>query len=566
MKKIRDSKDEDVHVIRARELTEVVEEEKEDFVPETQPLVVVKDDPNLGSQEVRDTILKLKTEIETDYAQLCYFLWYVKAKQFYTSWNYASLKEYVSKELGFQISKAYYLISVWSEIGAKQGKELFDSVVLEVGWSKAAQLKRVITAENADSWLEKARNLSVDSLIKEIRFELARKVPDDPGEALNTASEIEGTPIENEPKNITIKFHNVTDYQAFCAGVKFVTDAHPGMGNGEAVALICGDFLGSNSEGEDAKTFSLALMARLASMHGWECVSETSSQRRFYMDWKIFQRSGVISKKRENNMETERESSIVVKDIHVDSLVPNERNTNEMATAMFNRLVQEIKEVGFLSPLNVVPIADSKYFILGGEHRWKAAREAGMTYVPCCIHADERWKDMDEVDLETFKLNAISGEVNGEKFCKLYQRMCEKIGAERARDALAVTDGGKWKQLTKGIKIALKEQGATQDVLDEVEEASEKAKDPNDLHKKIDRILKKHMQGSSRAMIFQNALREHVLIQASTEVYDAIKKIVEVASNNQKDVNEMLAPVIIEFAKSLTLEVNINETSTTATN
>ena len=57
-----------------------------------------------------------------------------------------------------------------------------------------------------------------------------------------------------------------------------------------------------------------------------------------------------------------KESSLRVADISVLEIVPNENNANEMNENSFNRLVDEIRDVGFLVPIHVVPFAD-KYKI-----------------------------------------------------------------------------------------------------------------------------------------------------------------------------------------------------------
>ncbi len=50
-------------------------------------------------------------------------------------------------------------------------------------------------------------------------------------------------------------------------------------------------------------------------------------------------------------------------------------------------LAQSIKTHGLLEPLIIQPISNQQYEIIAGERRWRAAKLAGLTTVPCLIGA-----------------------------------------------------------------------------------------------------------------------------------------------------------------------------------
>ena len=49
------------------------------------------------------------------------------------------------------------------------------------------------------------------------------------------------------------------------------------------------------------------------------------------------------------------------------------------------QLAQSIRDQGVLQPLLVVPTNGGRYRIVAGERRWRAARQAGLTTIPCIV-------------------------------------------------------------------------------------------------------------------------------------------------------------------------------------
>ncbi len=49
------------------------------------------------------------------------------------------------------------------------------------------------------------------------------------------------------------------------------------------------------------------------------------------------------------------------------------------------QLAESIRDQGVLQPILVTPMAGGRYRIVAGERRWRAAREAGLTAVPCIV-------------------------------------------------------------------------------------------------------------------------------------------------------------------------------------
>ncbi len=87
-------------------------------------------------------------------------------------------------------------------------------------------------------------------------------------------------------------------------------------------------------------------------------------------------------------------------EININHIQPNNINPRlEFPQIGINELAESIKQVGILEPLLVRPTNNSKYEIIIGERRYKAAKLAGLTKVPVII------KDLS--DEEVMEINLI---------------------------------------------------------------------------------------------------------------------------------------------------------------
>lgn len=251
-------------------------------------------------------------------------------------------------------------------------------------------------------------------------------------------------------------------------------------------------------------------------------------------------------------METARPSSLNVQDIHIDQFVLNPENINEMDEDALKKLANHISETGMISPIQAVPMQDGKYMVLGGEHRWRACKQLGMTYVPTVVLTDEKWHDSDLFDLTAFRLNVIKGSQNPEKFVALYSRLQQKFGTESLKDVFAVTDKSLWKKLTKTIKSEMKKSGASSEMLGMIDEAQAKAKSFDQFTKQMNKILNKHASAvENGCIVFMNGGVESMMIKASEKTFDSIKAISAFATSQNKNINEYLETALLDLAQRL---------------
>lgn len=68
--------------------------------------------------------------------------------------------------------------------------------------------------------------------------------------------------------------------------------------------------------------------------------------------------------------------------VDIDSLIPNPWNTNHVSPDNEAKIEASLKRLGWAKPIIVRSLADGTLEILGGEHRWRAAKRLGYKQVP----------------------------------------------------------------------------------------------------------------------------------------------------------------------------------------
>lgn len=243
--------------------------------------------------------------------------------------------------------------------------------------------------------------------------------------------------------------------------------------------------------------------------------------------------------------------------IPIEEIEPNNWNPNEMTNDEFDWLVEEITEVGFIDPLEVVPMEDGGFRIIGGAHRWQAGKTLGMEELPCVVLSDKKWQDKDLQKFVTVRLNQLHGTANLDKMIPLYRELEAKYGEKAMQRLFAYTDGDAWKKLLKQMKKSLKAAGLPQDVRDKFDEASANAKGIDDLGMILNKIFHDHgdtLQFSF--MVFSYGGKEHTYIAMSKQTRNAVAKVLEHCKSWGKDVNEVIAEVTKAWVKEAEAKEN----------
>ncbi|HDV5785709.1 TPA: ParB/RepB/Spo0J family partition protein [Legionella pneumophila] len=111
--------------------------------------------------------------------------------------------------------------------------------------------------------------------------------------------------------------------------------------------------------------------------------------------------------------------------------------------AILDELANSIKVQGIIQPLIVRKIADERYEIIAGERRWRAAKKAGLTYVPVIIRNIEdnvalAFSLIENIQREN--LNPIEEALGLNRFREEFQMTHEEIALMIGRSRTSVTN------------------------------------------------------------------------------------------------------------------------------
>lgn len=241
--------------------------------------------------------------------------------------------------------------------------------------------------------------------------------------------------------------------------------------------------------------------------------------------------------------------------LNIDLIVPNAWNPNAQDELTFNLLQDEIAEVGLIDPIEVVPLEDGMFRIIGGEHRWRAAKNLGYFEVPCIILTDNKWTEEDLQKFVTVRLNVIHGKLDPEKFLTLYKEMAGKYGEEAMQRMMGYADSKAFQRTLGWVKKGLKE-SLPKEMAKEVEDATKEVKSVADLEKIIQDLFNKYGETVNQSfMVFTYGKQQHIYIQMSAKLRRAMDKVMTFSNVACKDINEVLERVILQALPELSREL-----------
>lgn len=246
--------------------------------------------------------------------------------------------------------------------------------------------------------------------------------------------------------------------------------------------------------------------------------------------------------------------------ISVDKILPNPWNANEQDERSFDALVGEVSETGFIDSITVVPLEGGLYRIIGGEHRWRAAKASGEEFVPCLILQGAKWEDQDLQKFVTVRMNMIRGKLNPQKFAELYSEMATKYGKDQLQKLFGFVDKKAFDKVIKGV-VAGAKKTLPKEMHADLEERSKDAKTAEDLGRIVQEMYAKYGDTMGQSfMIMTHGKQEHLYIAMNSKTRKAMNKVTTYCELTNTDINEVMAGIVQEgvLKRSAELEAGCN--------
>jgi len=111
----------------------------------------------------------------------------VYQRSLWARWGFKNFEEYCGADLGLHYRKAIYFVNIWLWYAENVTRDdVTDAVWNEIGWSKAKELVGIITDENADHWIQLARDFSFTQFAEECKRYLRLQKDGDGGSSGST--------------------------------------------------------------------------------------------------------------------------------------------------------------------------------------------------------------------------------------------------------------------------------------------------------------------------------------------------------------------------------------------
>jgi predicted amidohydrolase YtcJ len=228
--------------------------------------------------------------------------------------------------------------------------------------------------------------------------------------------------------------------------------------------------------------------------------------------------------------------------VHVDAIVPDPENPQTQDSTTFSDLVDSIAQDGMTEAVTVVDIGGGKWMLVAGEHRWRAAKMAGLEAVPAIVIAKGTWDD-DERAIRMVRSNVLRGRLDPAKFTALYGQLAKRYSPDDLRRMLGFTSKKhEMERLVGSITAAMPEP-----MKKEMRQRGQQAESVDDLGSVVQSLFARHgATVAAHFVLFAYGGRTHLMVECEPETFAQIEAWAERVERTGGTVDAELARMVSE--------------------
>lgn len=220
------------------------------------------------------------------------------------------------------------------------------------------------------------------------------------------------------------------------------------------------------------------------------------------------------------------------------------RNSNKQDKHMFGELRKSIRENGFDEVLTVVPRDDDEvgYWIVAGNHRYRAGKAEGMDEFPCVIRED--W-DAAQQQIELVRRNYVRGKIDRDAFTLGVNALAaeQDMSVEDIKEAMGFKDEDAFLELYREENE--RREHAARAAAEADRSSAPAIKMIDDLGMVLSTIFEEHGDTVPYSfIIFPAGGRNHLFVAATPALRNNLTKIAEYCIAKHLDINVVLGGLL----------------------
>lgn len=233
--------------------------------------------------------------------------------------------------------------------------------------------------------------------------------------------------------------------------------------------------------------------------------------------------------------------------IHASQLSEHPRNSNKQSRHMYGELRESIRENGFDETLTVVPRDDDSegYYIVAGNHRFRAGRAEGMKDFPCVVRGD--WDDVAQ-QVEMVRRNYVRGALDKNAFTIAVDALVaeQELSIEEVQEAMGFEDSDVFMDFYKEENERMENaQAAAAEYKAGTSGKSSQIQMIDDLGLILSAIFEQHGDTVPYSfVVFPAGQANHLFVAATPALVNNLTRVAEYCISKHMDINVILGGLL----------------------